>query len=408
MRQMGMFDSGSRWTVTDLTRYIRQLLELDETLRELWVQGEISNFSRPASGHLYFTLKDSGAQIRAVMWRNEAARVQFPLVDGLAVEVHGSLSVYEAGGQYQLYADIIRPLGEGAMYQEFLRLKALLEAEGLFDPGRKRSIPEMPGRIGIVTSPTGAALQDMLNTLRRRNPLAEVLLAPTPVQGDDAPLAIVRAIEMLNRIAIPDVILLARGGGSIEDLWAFNDERVVRAVAASVIPIVTGVGHETDFTLADFAADLRAPTPTAAAELATPVTVGDRSNAIQSHLERIGRLVFDRLSAESALVDDLQTLMRLYSPSRRLQTERQRLDELTRRGGTVQAHRLGMQRTRVAGLGARLGTLNPLATLERGYALVTRKSDGRIVSRAASVSAGEALGVRVADGSFDVQVNEGE
>ena len=272
---MALFDASPRWTVTDLTRYLRQLLEADSSLQGVWVQGEISNLSRPSSGHIYFTLKDSGASLRCVMWRNEAARLRFAPQDGMAIEAHGSISIYEAGGQYQLYADILRPLGEGALYQEFLRLKALLEAEGLFDPARKRSIPEFPRRIGIVTSPTGAALRDMLNTLRRRLPLAEVILAPTPVQGDEAPPGIVAALRSLNRVAAPDVILLARGGGSIEDLWAFNDERVVRAVTESAAPVITGVGHETDFTLADFAADLRAPTPTAAAELATPVTVLD-------------------------------------------------------------------------------------------------------------------------------------
>ena len=258
------------WSVTDLTRYLRELLESDELLQDVWVKGEVSNFSRPASGHLYFTLKDSSASLRCVMWRNAVIRQSFTPRDGDAIEVHGSISIYEVGGQYQLYADIFRPAGEGALYQEFLRLKAKLEAEGLFAPERKRPIPPKPKRIGIVTSPTGAALQDMLNTLQRRYPLVEVVLAPTPVQGDEAPARIIAALQNVAEIAHPDVIILARGGGSIEDLWAFNDERVARAIAASPIPVITGVGHETDFTIADFVADLRAPTPTAAAELATP------------------------------------------------------------------------------------------------------------------------------------------
>ena len=200
------------------------------------------------------------------MWKTSALRLGIALQDGMAVEVHGRIGVYEVSGQYQLYADQIRPVGEGALYQEFMRLKTMLEAEGLFDPERKRPIPIFPQKIGIVTSGTGAALRDMLNVLRRRLPLVEVLLAPAPVQGVEAPPALVKALHSLS-LQSPDVILLARGGGSIEDLWAFNDERVVRAVAFSEIPIICGVGHETDFTLCDFAADLRAPTPTAAAEL---------------------------------------------------------------------------------------------------------------------------------------------
>ncbi|NJD58874.1 MAG: exodeoxyribonuclease VII large subunit, partial [Anaerolineae bacterium] len=217
------------WSVTDLTRYLRELLESDEALQDVWVKGEVSNFSRPASGHIYFTLKDTSASLRCVMWRGAAIRQRTMPRDGDAVEVHGAISVYELGGQYQLYADVIRPAGEGALYQEFLRLKAGLEAEGLFAPERKRPIPARPQRIGIITSPTGAALQDVLNTLRRRYPLVEVVLAPTPVQGDEAPPGIIAALRDVAQVARPDVILLVRGGGSIEDLWAFNDERVARA-----------------------------------------------------------------------------------------------------------------------------------------------------------------------------------
>src|SRR5512145_2072257 len=276
-----MLFSTQQWTVSKLTFYIRKLLEENEVLQDVWVQGEISNLSRPASGHVYFTLKDSSAALKCVMWKTSAARLRIGLQDGMEVEVHGRVGVYEVSGQYQLYADQIRPVGEGALYQEFMRLKSMLEAEGLFDPGHKRPIPMLPKRIGIVTSATGAALRDMLNTLRRRLPVVEVLLAPSPVQGVEAPPALVNAIQSLN-IQSPDVILLARGGGSIEDLWAFNDERVVRAVATSDIPIICGVGHETDFTLCDFAADLRAPTPTAAAELATQTTILDLTAKVSS------------------------------------------------------------------------------------------------------------------------------
>jgi exodeoxyribonuclease VII large subunit len=250
-------------SVSDVTRYLRDLFDSDDILRDVWVQGEISNFTRAASGHIYMTLKDAGAALRCVIWRTTAQRLQVAMQNGLAVEAHGAISIYERDGAYQLYIDALRPAGEGLLYQEFLRLKARLEAEGLFDEARKRPIPTFPRRIGLVTSPTGAALQDMLNTLRHRYPLAEVILAPSAVQGLEAPAELVRAIGALNRGTPPDVIILARGGGSLEDLWAFNDESVVRAVASSQAPIITGVGHETDFTLADFAADLRAPTPPA-------------------------------------------------------------------------------------------------------------------------------------------------
>ena len=269
MTQIPLFQIPT-WSVTELTRYLRDLLESDENLQDLWVEGEVSNLSQPSSGHLYFTIKDSSSALRCVMWRNAVTRQAFLPRDGDAIEVHGNISLYEASGYYQLYADLIRPAGEGALYQEFLRLKAQLESEGLFDPLRKKPIPAWPRIIGIVTSPTGAALRDMLRTIKRRYPPVEIILAPTAVQGEEAPAGILTAIDSLNRVVKPDVILLARGGGSIEDLRAFNDESIARAIVDSQAPVITGVGHETDFTIADFAADLRAATPTAAAELATP------------------------------------------------------------------------------------------------------------------------------------------
>jgi exodeoxyribonuclease VII large subunit len=402
MQQIPLFDASPRWTVTDLTRYLRQLLESDGQLQGIWVQGEISNFSRPASGHLYFTLKDAGAQLRCVMWKGEAARLRVSLQDGLAVEAHGSLGVYETGGQYQLYADTLRPLGEGALYQEFLRLKALLEAEGLFDVERKRPIPDLPRRIGIVTSPTGAALRDMLNTLRRRLPLAEVILAASPVQGEQAPGALVAALEGLNRVAQPDVILLARGGGSIEDLWAFNDPRLVRAVVASQAPVISGVGHETDFTLVDFAADLRAPTPTAAAELATPVTLADLRSGLAERHAALGASLQSMLERRGVRLAELAQRMRFSSPQRRLQTERQRLDDWARRSTAAPVHRLELAKVGLHGLDSRLQALSPLAVLERGYAVVTKEA--RVVLHRSQVQEGDGLQVRVSDGQFDAQV----
>ncbi len=402
LMQASLF-STIQWTVSGLTKYIRDLLESDASLQDVWVEGEISNLSRPASGHIYFTLKDAGASLRSVMWKTTAMRLNLSLQDGMAVAVHGRVGVYEVSGQYQLYADQIRPVGEGALYQEFLRLKSLLEAEGLFAGERKRTIPALPKRIGIVTSSTGAALRDMLNTLRRRLPMVEVVLAPSPVQGEEAPAKLVEAIESLNYLKPPpDVILLARGGGSIEDLWAFNDERVVRAVAASAVPIICGVGHETDFTLADFAADLRAPTPTAAAELATQTTVADLQEMIRTLNLQLASTVTNSLAERRNLLSEAAGNLRFYSPARRIQSDRQRLDDLAHRTAAGQAHRLALEATRLEGWDKRLEALNPLHVLARGYAVVTRLVDGKLVHRVAD--AHDVIRVRVSDGEFDAEV----
>jgi exodeoxyribonuclease VII large subunit len=404
MNQLDLFQT-PRLTVTEITRRIRRLLEGDAALQDVWVQGEIFNFSRPASGHLYFTLKDAGAALRCVMWKGEALRVRgMPLQDGLSIEAHGKIGVYEPSGQYQLIVDILRPAGEGALYAEFMRLKAMLEAEGLFDPARKRPLPQFPRKIGIVTSATGAALRDMLNVLRRRLPLAEVTLAAAPVQGVEAPPALVRALHNLNTFVQPEVILLARGGGSIEDLWAFNDERVVRAVAASPAPIITGVGHETDFTLVDFAADLRAPTPTAAAELATPLTVTELAAAVQYYAGRLAENVSRLVNAQRRELEALTEGLAFHSPARRLRIETQRLDDLSARSGRALAHRLQLERVHITNAGRRLAALNPLAVLRRGYAVVTRPEDGRVVLTAEQAPAGAALRVQLADGALDVRV----
>ncbi len=404
MNQLPLFQAPRR-TVTEVTRLIRRLLEGDEALQDVWVQGEISNFSRPASGHLYFTLKDAGAALRCVMWKGDALRVRgMPLQDGLSVEAHGKIGVYEPSGQYQLIVELLRPAGEGALYAEFMRLKAMLEAEGLFDAARKRPLPQFPRKIGIVTSSTGAALRDMLNTLGRRLPLAEVTLAPSPVQGAEAPPALVAALQKLNTVIQPDVILLARGGGSIEDLWAFNDERVVRAVAASVAPVITGVGHETDFTLVDFASDLRAPTPTAAAELATPITVADFSAAIQGYASRLDEAVNRRVLEQRRALGTLVERMKFYSPARRLMIESQRLDDLSARGGRALAHRLQLERVHVTNAARRLEALSPLSVLRRGYAVVTRQDDGKVVLTATQAPGGADLDVRLAEGKLKVRV----
>jgi len=390
------------FTVSKLTFEIRKLLEDNETLQDVWAQGEISNLSRPASGHVYFTLKDANASLKCVMWKSSAVRLNLSLRDGMEVEVHGRIGVYEPQGQYQLYADQVRPVGEGALYQEFLRLKSMLEAEGLFDIERKRPIPEFPKRIGIVTSATGAALRDMLNTLHRRLPLVEVILAPSPVQGTEAPPALVRAIQSLNQIEL-DVILVARGGGSIEDLWAFNDERVVRAVAASNVPLISGVGHETDFTLCDFAADLRAPTPTAAAELATPVTTLDLQAELLNYFSRIVSSVMGLVSDQKSILSSFASELRYVSPARRIQSETQRVDDLSHRMLSSLFHQIQLQSAHVKGMMRRLEALSPLGVLARGYAVVTRNDNGKVVSRVAEASGD--MKVRVSDGEFEVKRN---
>jgi exodeoxyribonuclease VII large subunit len=389
-------------TVSELTRYLRQLFESDEILRDVWVQGEISNLSRPSSGHIYFTLKDASSALRCVIWKSAALRMRVGLDNGLAVEAHGYISLYERDGSYQLYVDTLRPSGEGRLLQEFLRLKARLEEEGLFAPERKRPVPVQPKVIGIVTSPTGAALQDMLNTLRHRYPLAEVVLAPSAVQGDDAPLEVAAAIKALNRLVHPDVILLARGGGSLEDLWAFNDERVVRAIIASQAPIITGVGHETDFTLADFAADLRAPTPTGAAVLATPDKADLRAGLVSlaNRLDAEFEAVFEDRQVR---LEDMQRRLLRASPLWQIQNGRQRLDDLSTRGQLALAHRLQLQRVQMAGLRSRLQALNPLAVLERGFAVVSRP-DGSLVRSVSQVKPGDEIQVQVADGKFNADV----
>lgn len=401
MQQPSLFPQVSL-SVSDLTRYLREWMESDELLRDVWITGEISNLSRPASGHIYFTLKDQNSALKCVIWRMSAGRIGVSMQSGMAIEAHGYVSVYERDGQYQLYVDAVRPAGEGYLYQEFLRLKARLEAEGLFETERKRPIPEVPARIGIVTSPTGAALQDMLNTLRRRYPLAEVVISPAAVQGEEAPAEIAAAIERLNREPGIEVILLARGGGSLEDLWSFNDERVVRAVVNSDIPVISGVGHETDFTLADFAADLRAPTPTAAAELASPdimdvrerlVAMATQLNNTLSGISAAERL---RLSAASS------ALLRV-SPMNQVRSDRQRLDELTGRITLAIEHSLQISRMRTVNLHNRLGSLNPFAVLKRGYAIVTNAA-GEIIHSVNQTAREDTLDVRIADGTLLTRV----
>jgi exodeoxyribonuclease VII large subunit len=392
------------YSVSDLTAYIRAVLESNENLLDIWVTGEISNLSQPKSGHVYFTLKDVNASLRCVIWREQARRLKGALRDGMSIEAHGYISVYEQGGQYQLYVDGLRAAGEGLLYQEFLRLKAELEAEGLFDEARKRPLPRYPRLIGIVTSPTGAALQDMLNTLRGRYPLAEVVLAPATVQGEDAPLQIVQALQALNRSVKPDVILVARGGGSLEDLWAFNDERVVRAVAASQAPVISGVGHETDFTLTDFAADLRAPTPTGAAVLAVP-NISDMIAELNGWIMRLQQAARESLNRSVLLLSDKAHRLEQLSPLWQVRQDRQYLDALSQRLQLHIHHDLKTRQSLLSHFDERLTGLDPTHVLRRGYALV-KDSAGALITSAKQVKLGQDIAVQLADGSMDAQVQQ--
>jgi exodeoxyribonuclease VII large subunit len=389
------------WTVSEVNTYLKTLMESDSSLQDLWVEGEISNLSRPASGHLYFTLKDQNSSLRCVMWKNRASAVGTLLQEGAAIEAHGNLNVYEQRGQYQLYIDFLRPRGEGKLFQEYQRLKAKLEGEGLFDPERKRTLPAWPSRIGIVTSSTGAAFQDMKDTLMRRYPLVTILLSPTSVQGENAPAEIVAA---LNRLYVlkPDLILIGRGGGSIEDLWAFNDERVARAIFESPVPVISGVGHETDFTISDFVADLRAPTPTAAAELAVP-DQGELRTGIVEFEARLLRSIEGILSEQRWKLETLSSVITRLSPLGEIINGRLRLDELSSRLERAAAGFLKGSRDKCNSIQARLSALNPESILKRGYAVLTA-DDGSTVYQVGQVSSGEHLQVRVSDGEFEVNV----
>jgi exodeoxyribonuclease VII large subunit len=400
-----LFGSARIWSVGDLTLYIRQLIESDYRLQEIWVSGEVSNLSRPASGHLYFTLKDEQASLRCVMWRSQVEFQDHLPENGELLEVFGHIGVYEAGGQYQLYAETLRPAGEGERYREFLRLKEELEREGLFDPERKRPLPSWPQQIGIVTSPTGAALRDVIHVLQRRYPLVELLLSRATVQGERAPEEIIEGLTNLNQHGTSDLILLVRGGGSLEALWAFNDEQLVRAVANSKLPVVTGIGHETDVILADFAADVRAPTPSAAAEISTPdrVNLAEDLHAGQVELHS----AFSKLLSEKrAVLEKLQARLSLASPRARIDNARQRLDDIMARMLLNLKYDLNMHKQRVAGLDHTLHAVSPEEILARGYAIVTEIQDGNLIRSSDQVGAGDRIRIQVHDGDFQAEVQE--
>ena len=385
--------------VAQVTRYLKVLLEADGFLRDLWVSGEVSNLSRSMAGHLYFTLKDRDGQLKCAFF---GERGQCPwLANGCAVVTHGRASLYEVQGVLQLYVDVIQPEGTGLLHLQLEELKARLASEGLFEESRKRLLPKFPRRIGVVTSPTGAAIRDILKVLSRRYPMAEVLLAPTQVQGDGAAAGIAEGLRLLNGLGDVDVIILARGGGSLEELWAFNEEPVVRAVHASHTPVVTGVGHETDNTLADLAADFRAPTPSAAAMAVAPDVI-DIARQVASFRQDLLLRSMACVSRRSEALERMAANLHRALPD--IAAKRQRVDEVSRLLHPAFRGSLKLKGARLGGLSLQLGSLSPLQTLQRGYAIVRRARDGRLVQRTGQASAGEGIRVQVSDGSFDAQI----
>ncbi|HNZ15245.1 MAG TPA: exodeoxyribonuclease VII large subunit [Anaerolineaceae bacterium] len=391
-------------TVKALNSYLRELLETDEVLRDIWVKGEISNFTRASSGHLYFTLKDADAQVKCVMWKGSTFGLRFDPREGMAVEVHGSMSIYSATGQVQLYVSEMRQAGQGQLYAEFLKLKAKLQAAGLFD--KKKPLPRFPRHIGIVSSATGAALQDMLHALDRRLPTARVTIAPSTVQGADAPASIIRALNALNRIEDLDVILLGRGGGSIEDLWCFNDEALAYAIFNSRVPVISGVGHETDFTIADFVADLRAPTPTAAAELASPVTVDDLLQNLTDRSARLEQSLSAIFTKHQQKFQLAQSALERVSPRQRIYNTLQRQDELFARLDRAMTAQLQNLELRLEKESAHLKALSPMAVLARGYAIISDPATGKVVKHIAQIEPTLPIRVQILDGTFYAEVTD--
>src|SRR5690348_1299348 len=348
-------------TPSSLNRLVRDLL--GDALPQVWIEGELSNVAKPASGHLYFTLKDSGAQVRCAMFKLKASALRFRPVDGMQVLLRAKVGLYEPRGEFQLVAEYMEPAGEGALQREFEQLKARLDAEGLFDPARKRALPAYARRIGVITSATGAAVRDVLSVLARRWPLADVEILPVPVQGREAPPAIVVMLRKASASARYDVLLLTRGGGSLEDLWAFNDEAVARAVHASAVPVVSAVGHEIDFSIADFVADLRAATPSAAAELLVPDAL-----ALRRHLgqlaQRLQLLQSRRLQAQTQRLDHLLARLHAQRPQARLARDRERLVQLHRRLHAALREQVRTRSTRLERLHARLLAQHPRQRLQ--------------------------------------------
>ncbi|MBE6595324.1 MAG: exodeoxyribonuclease VII large subunit [Ruminococcaceae bacterium] len=394
-------------TVTDLNEYLKMLMDGNPLLTNLYVKGEISNFTNHyKTGHFYFSLKDEGGAVRGVMFRSYAQRLAFLPENGMKVIVHGRVSVFPRDGQYQIYVDDMQPDGIGALWIAYEQLRRRLEAEGLFDPARKRPLPPYPETVGVITSPTGAAVRDVMHILGRRYPLARVVLYPALVQGAGAAPSLVAGVRYFNEQRPVDVIILGRGGGSTEDLWAFNDEALARTVAASRIPVISAVGHETDVTICDFVADMRAPTPSAAAELAVPDQLELRA-ALNATEARLAATVRHRLETERKRVAALREarvlrMPRVYFEDLRMQLSylAERLQRASEAGVTAKRHALGA-------VAAKLEALNPLGVLSRGYTAVL-DDEGHAVTRCASLSSGQRVQIRFCDGAADARIIDGK
>ena len=397
------------FSVGQLNEYIKMLLEGNPNLKDVWVQGEISGAKLYSSGHLYFSLKDSDSVISAVMFKNSMMRMEFDPENGMKVVAHGRVSAYPPRGQYQFIVDRMIPDGAGALAVAFEQLKARLGAEGLFDPARKRPLPAHPKRIGVVTSPSGAAVHDIIRVAKKRCPSTEILIFPSLVQGAEAPAYLRGGIQYFNAVKDDpeqgvDLIIIGRGGGSAEDLWGFNDERLARAVAASEIPVVSAVGHEVDFTICDFVADLRAATPSAAAELSLP-DKGDLTRQVQSLTTRLNAAQTTRLKRYRTQLDRLSATRVLTSPEGVYRLRREIVTALEKRLNLSVSRHLGRKRQSMERVTASLGALNPLAVLGRGYALVQTEA-GKVIPAAAELKVGDRVSLRFADGSARVRVEE--
>jgi exodeoxyribonuclease VII large subunit len=399
------------FTVQEITRHIKQRLDEDGVLRDVYVRGEISNLSQPTSGHLFFTIKDEIAELRCVMFKGKNEGLKFAPEDGMKVIARGYISVYERRGSYQLYVEEIQEEGIGALYIAFEQLKKKLKEEGLFDVEYKKPLPSFPRRIGIITSPTGAAIRDVLNIIKRRFPYLHILLAPVAVQGEEASNQMVDAIRLMNRVSAElmkiDVLILGRGGGSIEELWAFNEEDVAREIFSSGIPIISAVGHETDFTISDFVADKRAATPSEAAELAVP----DKKEIAKdlSSLElRMKQNVSKAVEFQRKRLEGIEKSIIFRKPMEKINQHRQAVDELKRKMHAEISHRVTLHKKSLQVLIGKLNTLSPLAVLSRGYSICSKLPEEKVVRSVEDIELGDALRILLKDGEVISEVKEKE
>ena len=391
--------------VEQVVRFLRELFESNALLQDLWVQGQISNVTKSAPGHYYFTLKERDCQLNCVLFRQAIDTQVVAPINGMAAIVHGRIAVYESRGVFQLVADLIQPEGVGKLHLQYEQLKQRLNREGLFDQRRKRPLPRWPRRIGVVTSPTGAVFHDIVNVVRRKYPACQLILAPAFVSGEQAAPSVVAALRALNESRLADMVIIARGGGSLEELWPFNDERVARAIFGSRVPVVSAVGHETDVTIADLVADLRAPTPSIAAELAVPDLAAE-VRKLREYQARMETLLPARLAELRSRVAALQAALERHSPLARLRHDRERLVALEASLRSSVQHAIALRRERVQGLERQLALMNPYATLDRGYS-ITYDAAGRVVSSVGVVQPGDTLAVQMSDGMIGVQATNG-